>query len=845
MAFKIKEGLIVNSTEVFDDSAVLQVNAPTATALESGLTVTLTGDATGSTSFNGSEGNVNLDVTIAGLDSGEFTGDVNGDLTGDVFASNGTSKILENGTDGTNATFQGNLLATNGTTPVLTVGDGTVAATFTGNVTGDLTGNADTATALETAQNFSITGDVVATAVSFDGTGAVVLNATIQPDSVALGTDTTGDYVESVSVTGGTGLSITGTGEGASVVLAGVDATTSSKGVASFNSNDFAVTSGSVAIKAAGVSNTQLVNDSVTIGSTEVILGATETVLSGLTQLTVDNIRIDGNTVSSTDTNGDVVISPNGSGVVNVSTSRITNLSSPSAATDAANKQYVDDTAQGLRTLPSAEAYSDSNLAATYDNGTDGVGATLTANANGAFPTIDGVTLIQGDNIIVNGQTNKAHNGSYVLTTVGDAGTPWVLTRCGFCDEADEQAGSFEFVTGGTSYENTGWVLTASADPVVMGTTELEWVQFSGAGTFSAGDGLTLSGTTFSVNVDDSTIEIAGDILQVKDSGITNAKLVNDHFTVSTNGTGANFDIQLGDTWNFDEGEGIDITIGTDTITIDAELASTTNAGVASFAAADFAVSGAGEVTISDVTLGTQTTGDYVATISAGTGISVAGAGTEGRAATVELNHLGIEDLVDPNADRILFWDDSANAAEWLTVGTGLDLTGTTITNDDPGSAQNIFKTVSVSGQSDIVADSNNDTLTFVAGANISLTTDAGTDTITIASAASGDAAFDTVTDTVTASSTEIIDTFDAETFRSGKYYIQVDDGTNYQVSEVMVIHNDSTADIIEYGVLEMGIAIGDVGVNYNTGTDDVEITFANASTTSASVTIKRVLLAV
>jgi len=839
MAFKIKEGLIVNTTEVFDDSASLLVNAPTATALETARSIALSGDATGSASFDGTS-DVTIAVTIPGLESGSFSGDV----TGDVFASDGTSKILENGTDGTDATFQGDLLATDGSTTVLTVGDGVTAATFTGNVTGnvtgDLTGNADTATALETAQNFSITGDVVASAVSFDGTGNVVLNATIQPDSVALGTDTTGDYVESVGVTAGTGLSVTGTGEGATVTLAGVDATNATKGVASFNSNDFSVTSGAVSIAAGGVSNTQLVNDSVTVGTTEIVLGTAETALSGLTQINIDNLRLDGNTISSTNIDGDVVISPNGAGVINASTSRITNVSTPTAATDAANKQYVDDTAQGLRTLPSAEAFSDSNLSANYDNGTDGVGATLTATTNGAFPTIDGVTLSQGDNIIINGQTNKAHNGSYELTTVGDASNPWVLTRSTFDDEADEQAGSFEFVTNGTVYADTGWVMTVGSTPVVMGTTELEWVQFSGAGSFTAGDGLSLVGTEFSVNVDDSTIEIVGDVLQVKDSGITNAKLENDHFTVATNGTGADFDIQLGDTWNFDQGEGIDITIGTDTVTIAAELASDTNAGVASFAAADFAVDGAGAVTISDVTLGTQTSGDYVATIAAGTGINVTGAGTEGRAATVELNHLGIENLVDPDADRILFWDDSAGNTDWLTVGSGLDLTGSTIINDDPGSAQNIFKTVTV-GSTDIVADSNDDTLTFVAGANITLTADAGTDTITIASASSGDSAFDTVTDTVAASSTEIIDTFDATLFRSAKYFVQVDDGTNYQVSEVMAIHDGTNADIIEYGVLEMGTAIGDVGVNYNSGT--IEITFANASTTTASVTIKRVLI--
>jgi hypothetical protein len=90
---------------------------------------------------------------------------------------------------------------------------------LTGNVTGDVSGNAGTATSLATARNFEISGDVVATAVSFDGSGNVNLVATIQPDSVALGTDTTGDYV--ASVTGTTNqISVSGSGgETAAVVL--------------------------------------------------------------------------------------------------------------------------------------------------------------------------------------------------------------------------------------------------------------------------------------------------------------------------------------------------------------------------------------------------------------------------------------------------------------------------------------------------------------------------------------------------------------------------------------------------------------------------------------------------
>jgi hypothetical protein len=116
------------------------------------------------------------------------------------------------------------------------------------NVTGNLTGNADTSGKWFTSRTVTFTGDV-AGSFSIDGSGDVSnVSLTVQANSVALGTDTTGDYVASVSVTAGTGLSVTGTGEGAAVVLAGVDSTTTTKGVASFSSANFAVSSGSVTV---------------------------------------------------------------------------------------------------------------------------------------------------------------------------------------------------------------------------------------------------------------------------------------------------------------------------------------------------------------------------------------------------------------------------------------------------------------------------------------------------------------------------------------------------------------------------------------------------------------------
>jgi hypothetical protein len=209
-----------------------------------------------------------------------------------------------------------------------------------------------------------------------------------------------------------------------------------------------------------------------TIGSTTIASGTTYTTLTGLT--------LDGALTTA----------------------------NPSTALGIANKQYVDEVAEGLRVRPSVRAATTTNLSANYYNGpaNNGVGATLTADTNRAFSTLDGVTSWSITSppmgVLVKNQTNKAQNGRYNLTTLGDGSTPWVLTRCGLCDESDEIAGSYSFVQLGTVNEGTGWVqIVADPDTFVIGTDDINVYQFSGA-TYTAGDGLTLTGTTFSVSTD-------------------------------------------------------------------------------------------------------------------------------------------------------------------------------------------------------------------------------------------------------------------------------------------------------------------------------------------------------
>lgn len=176
---------------------------------------------------------------------------------------------------------------------------------------------------------------------------------------------------------------------------------------------------------------------------------------------------------------------------------KLTDLGTPTVSTDAATKQYVDDVAQGLNIHAASYAATTATLNASYNNGTSGVGATLTNAGTQAAFTTDGTTPAQGDRILVKNQINASQNGIYTLTTVGSGSTNWVLTRATDFDTAAEIAGGdFTFVDNGTTLANTGWV---NVDEVTtVGTDPINFQQFSGAGTYTASDGVVLNGSVFS-----------------------------------------------------------------------------------------------------------------------------------------------------------------------------------------------------------------------------------------------------------------------------------------------------------------------------------------------------------
>lgn len=210
--------------------------------------------------------------------------------------------------------------------------------------------------------------------------------------------------------------------------------------------------------------------------------------------------------------NNSVSITPTGTGTVDVASKRITSVAEPTQPQDAATKNYVDTVAEGLHIHEAAHCATTGTLAVlsggtvTYNNGTAGVGATLTLSVG--LTAIDGHTLTNGDRILVKNEATQAHNGMYVRTSAT------VLTRSLDMDTALALAGGdFTFVENGTLYNSTGWVQTEEV--LTVGTDNVIWQQFSGSGTFTAGNGLTLSGTEFNVGGTANRISVTADAVDI------------------------------------------------------------------------------------------------------------------------------------------------------------------------------------------------------------------------------------------------------------------------------------------------------------------------------------------
>ena len=463
-------------------------------------------------------------------------GFLTGNIKARLYNANGTFSASGNLT-GANINASGLITATGNLTAgnIITAG----LASITGNVTA---GNLVTAGSLGVTGNGNV-GNLLTTGLISAGGNLSAGNISTFGIVSASGNGTFGNVIATAHIgnlsgsgnsnvgnLGATGvyattLSATGNANVGNIGLTGVYATTLS---ATGNANV-----GNIGA-AAGVFTT--VTGSLTTAAQPNITSlGTLTSISVSGNANVGNVNISGaGTASSYSATGNItagnlvtagIVSATGgatfAGNVAMSSKNITGLADPVGAQDAATKNYVDTTAQGLHVHAAANAATTGTLATassgtvTYNNGSSGVGATLTTT--GSYTTIDGVNIASvGTRILVKNEANAAWNGVYTYSS------STVLTRATDFDQPSEVAGGdFLFVTSGTTQADTGWVQTTDA-PVTIGTSFIVFAQFSGAGTYQAGTGLTLTGTTFSVNASQTQVTAVGTLTTLSVSGNAN-----------------------------------------------------------------------------------------------------------------------------------------------------------------------------------------------------------------------------------------------------------------------------------------------------------------------------------
>jgi hypothetical protein len=491
------------------------------------------------------------------------------------------------------------------------------------------------------------------------------------------------------------------------------------------------------AMLAGSIANEKLTNSSITINGSAISLGGSVSITSGVSSVTGTTSQI---AVSAT--TGDITLSLPSAVVFPGS---VTLNAAPTEDLQAATKGYVDSVAQGLDIKASVKA-------ATTENG-----ALATAFDDGSV--IDGVTLATGDRILIKNQTDATANGIYVVAA---SGAP---TRSTDMNAAAEFPGAFTFVEQGTTNADTGYVCTNNS--VVVGTTEITFAQFSGAGSYIAGNGLTLTGNSFSIN------------------------------------TGITADLSTAQTFT-------NKTLTSPTITTPVVTGLTLND--------------------SSIVFEGSSADDHETTLT----------------------------VTNPTADRtITFKDDSGTVAFTADIETAIDgfgnaVTGSTGITASYASTSNILTitnvgVTSLAGTADqITASASTGSVTLSLPQSIATTSSPtfaalsiGSGSLTAGSVTLTDALIGTATTSVSTTSATVVDTWSATTYSTAKYTVQMKNGNDIEVLEVLVtVDANNNVYLTEYADVISNEQIGTTDADFSGGNVRLLVTSTNGTTVKVHKTL-------
>jgi hypothetical protein len=283
----------------------------------------------------------------------------------------------------------------------------------------------------------------------------------------------------------------------------GSDGTTPIETRVESNSDFTLAASASVYISSASTNDIQIVSaKDIILHPTSGVIKASLLTTSKITMVTDPTSAQDAATKNYVDSVAGGSIKANGTvsmaADLNMGSHKIVSLADPTAAQDAATKAYVDAYAMGLGIRAECDVATTAALA-SY-TGSAGV---LTASANGVLGAIDGYTPIVSNRVLVKDESgaNQKWNGIYDVTSVGSGGTPWVLTRSSDYDGSpitEVAVGSFTFIKNGTLNKAHGYVQMLTV--TTINTDNMAFAQFSAAGSYSAGDSISITGQAISVN---------------------------------------------------------------------------------------------------------------------------------------------------------------------------------------------------------------------------------------------------------------------------------------------------------------------------------------------------------